>query len=121
MAKIICPNKQYDGVSASVTFTNGVGETDKPNLIAWFREHGYTVEECGKTEGGNGGGFEDMTAKELKAYADEKKIDLGKAKTKPEMIAAITKAEAEGGKTEPPKDDEAPDDSEDEGGEGQNE
>jgi len=45
MAKILCPNKEYSGVSASVTFVNGVGETDNPQLINWFKNHGYTVEE----------------------------------------------------------------------------
>ena len=45
MSKIICPNKQYSGVSASVTFVNGVGETNNPRLIAWFKERGYTVEK----------------------------------------------------------------------------
>ena len=45
MAKILCPNKEYSGVSASVTFVNGVGETDNPQLIDWFKNHGYTVEK----------------------------------------------------------------------------
>jgi hypothetical protein len=44
MVKILCPNKQYSGVSASVTFVNGVGETDNPQLIDWFKSHGYNVE-----------------------------------------------------------------------------
>ncbi len=45
MAKIYAPNKEYTGVSASVYFVNGVGETDKQNLIEWFRDRGYEVEE----------------------------------------------------------------------------
>lgn len=43
--KVIAPNKEYTGVSASVPFVNGEGETDNPHLIQWFREHGYTVED----------------------------------------------------------------------------
>lgn len=43
--KIEAPNKQYSGVSAGVTFVNGVGETDQPHLIEWFLEHGYSVEK----------------------------------------------------------------------------
>lgn len=43
--KIYAPNKAYTGVSASVAFCNGIGETDNPNLINWFKEHGYIVEE----------------------------------------------------------------------------
>lgn len=45
MAKILSKNKEYDGVSASVSFKDGVGETDNKYLIEWFAEHGYTVEE----------------------------------------------------------------------------
>lgn len=43
--KVYSPNKEYTGVSASVPFCNGVGETDDPYLLKWFREHGYTVDE----------------------------------------------------------------------------
>jgi hypothetical protein len=44
MARIIAPNKQYDGVSATVPFIKGVGQTDNPHLINWFKSNGYTVE-----------------------------------------------------------------------------
>lgn len=43
MARIIAPNKDYTGESASVTFIKGVGETSDAYLIEWFKEHGYTV------------------------------------------------------------------------------
>lgn len=45
MAKIIAPNKQYDGISAGVKFDKGIGHTNKPYLIEWFKGHGYTVEK----------------------------------------------------------------------------
>lgn len=45
MYKITCPNKSYNGVSATVNFNNGVGITEKESLIPWFKKHGYTVEE----------------------------------------------------------------------------
>lgn len=45
MARIIAPNKDYTGESASVTFVKGVGETSDAYLIEWFKEHGYTVIE----------------------------------------------------------------------------
>lgn len=48
MAKVIAPNKQYTGLSASVMFVNGVGETDDPHLLAWFALKGYMVEGEGK-------------------------------------------------------------------------
>jgi hypothetical protein len=51
MARIIAPNKSYDGVSASVKFSNGVGETNDPHLIDWFKEHGYTVKDEAKQSG----------------------------------------------------------------------
>lgn len=47
--KIYSKNKNYTGVSASVSFCNGCGETDDPYLIEWFRSHGYRVEEEAKT------------------------------------------------------------------------
>lgn len=43
--KTYSPNKEYTGVSASVPFCNGVGETNDPHLIQWFKDHGYKVEE----------------------------------------------------------------------------
>ena len=39
--KIYSKEKDYTGVSASVPFCNGCGETDDPHLIDWFRTHGY--------------------------------------------------------------------------------
>ncbi len=50
--KIYAPVKDANGVWASVRFVNGVGETDDPRLIEWFRTHGYKVpiEEAPKVE-----------------------------------------------------------------------
>src|SRR5690606_1226951 len=50
MARIYAPNKQYTGISASVRFVNGVGETSDPYLIKWFRERGYKVVEDAQGE-----------------------------------------------------------------------
>lgn len=44
--KIYAPNKQANGVYASVMFVDGVGETDNLLLIKWFESHGYTLEKC---------------------------------------------------------------------------
>lgn len=41
--KIYAPVKDACGTWASVRFVNGVGETDDPTLIEWFRNHGYKV------------------------------------------------------------------------------
>ena len=43
MAKIYAPVKDYTGISASVGFVNGAGETSDARLLIWFAEHGYTV------------------------------------------------------------------------------
>ena len=43
--KVYAPNADYTGVSASVFFCNGVGETNDPRLLDWFRKHGYNVGE----------------------------------------------------------------------------
>lgn len=43
--KIYAPVKNATGVWCSVHFVNGVGETDKPHLIEWFKNHGYRVEK----------------------------------------------------------------------------
>lgn len=45
MAVIKSPNQEYTGTSAGVYFVNGVGNTDNENLIEWFRDRGYEVEE----------------------------------------------------------------------------
>ena len=46
--KIETPVKGYTGKSASVSFADGVGYTDKPDLVQWFRSHGYKVTELGE-------------------------------------------------------------------------
>lgn len=42
--KIYAPVKNANGVWATVRFVDGIGETDDPRLIEWFRDHGYTLE-----------------------------------------------------------------------------
>ena len=61
--KICSPNKEYTGVSASVPFCNGMGETDDPYLIEWFKMHGYKVEEDSTEEPG------------IKKPVDEESVD----------------------------------------------
>ena len=43
--KIYAPVTDACGTWASVRFVNGVGETNNPNLIKWFKEHGYRLEK----------------------------------------------------------------------------
>ncbi len=44
MTKIYC-NKEFNGISANVSFINGVGVSDDSYLVSWFAENGYKVEE----------------------------------------------------------------------------
>lgn len=44
MAKITAPNRGYNGISAGVVFKDGVGETDNPGALAYFRKAGYEIE-----------------------------------------------------------------------------
>lgn len=48
MAKITTPVKGYTGDVVGVSFTDGVGETSDPALLAYFARHGYTVEDEAK-------------------------------------------------------------------------
>lgn len=86
MAKIYAPNKDYTGISAGVHFSQGVGECTNPYLLAWFKSKGYTVEEI-EVE------LKNMSIKELKAYAEEKKINLGKATSQEGILKKILEAE----------------------------
>jgi len=96
MTKILCPNKQYTGVSASVPFMNGVGETENPQLVDWFKSHGYTVE--GEPDPDNEGSeFDKMTVDELKAYAEANGIDIGQSTSQKGILKKILEA---GNKTE---------------------
>lgn len=45
MAKIYAPNERYAGVTAGVSFSNGVGETEDKWLMQWFESKGYKVVE----------------------------------------------------------------------------
>ena len=109
MAKIYAPNKNYTGISASVPFVNGASETDKPNLIDWFKEHGYAVGEESKVvqeivqeivqeevvsnlEITNN--LEDMTKDELKELADESSIPYNSKTTKEDLVNALKAKEA---------------------------
>ncbi|MGX8702068.1 hypothetical protein [Caproiciproducens sp.] len=91
MSKIYAPNEEYTGVSASVAFSKGVGETDNPALLDWFRSHGYKVEETENFQVPQepGKSPDEMTVAELKAYAKEKNIDLGDSTKKEDILAKI--------------------------------
>lgn len=41
--KIYAPVKDFNGLRNGVRFVEGVGETNDPKVIEWFRTHGYKV------------------------------------------------------------------------------
>jgi len=43
MFTVRAPNTAHNGISAGVRFTAGVGQTDNPAALAYFRRAGYTV------------------------------------------------------------------------------
>lgn len=98
MAKIYAPNKEYSGMTASVAFTKGTGETENPVLLDWFQEHGYRVEEPESS---------DPIISDLIKRAEKLKLKLPDGLTADQVRAAIEQAEAEkaekeAGKAEPP-------------------
>lgn len=95
MAKVKAPNEQYTGISASVSFVNGVGETSDQALLDWFRSHGYEVEEEVLKEANENpeADLDKMTAPQLKAYAEKNEIDLGDATKKEDILSAIKAAQ----------------------------
>lgn len=89
MAKVYSPNKSYTGISASIAFAKGIGETEDKHLIEWFKEHGYTVEEKTEDKQEDEKPVDDMTVDELKAYAEGKGIDLTGLNKKEEILNKI--------------------------------
>lgn len=97
MAKILAPNKDYTGISASVGFAKGVGETSDPNLIDWFKTHGYKVEEEAKVDNeSDENEFKGKTVEELKAYAEEHCIDIGNSTSINGILRKIQEAQKAG-------------------------
>jgi hypothetical protein len=48
MAKITAPNKEFTGKRGQVAFVDGEAETDDPSMLAYFKRHGYKVEDAAK-------------------------------------------------------------------------
>lgn len=105
--KILAPNKSYTGISAGVTFKEGVGYTDSPYLIAWFRENGYVVDSDNEPAAepiisdmipsadadiDKIPDLEDLSAEELIQFARDNSIDIGRATSKDTILKKILEA-----------------------------
>lgn len=98
MAKITTPVEGFTGQVAGVAFANGVGETDDPIALGYFERRGYGIEKADAPAPvtiPDGKPSTDWKADQLKAYAEKHGLEVGSAKSKPELVAAIEKAEAE--------------------------
>lgn len=98
MAKIIAKNKQYTGVSATVQFVKGVGETDKDYLIKWFKDNGYEVIDGDIEVDENAKMKKELNknnVEELKQLCIDAGIDVSGLSKKSEFIEALL--ELEGG------------------------
>lgn len=72
--KIYTLVKGASGIYANTLFINGVGETDNENAIAYFKEHGYRVEDgCSEDDrpSHEDVDFDSMTIDELRTWAKE--------------------------------------------------
>jgi hypothetical protein len=94
-ATIHAPVEDFTGKVGTVAFADGVGTLELPNpQLNYFIRHGYKVEVEGvKSSKSEKSDAKPTTVDGLKAYAAEHGIDLGEAKTKAEIAAAIEAAE----------------------------
>lgn len=111
MATIKTPVEGFTGTVAGVAFADGVGHTEDAASLAYFRRHGYTIEQAlpeavegdeaereapatgtpmSEAEGDELIDLESMTVDQLKAFAAEHEYALGEATKKAEIIEAIT-------------------------------
>lgn len=94
MPKIYSPNKEFTGKRAGVGFIDGQADTSDLAAIDWCRRHGYEVVDDAPAAPAfpEGDPEERWTNDQLKAYAASKGIELGEAKKKDELLAAIAAA-----------------------------
>ena len=94
MAKVYAPNKDYNGVTASVPFTNGVGFSSNPYLLDWFKEHGYKVgDDIAEAKSEANTDISQLSYEELKALAKDKGVDGYHKMKKEELIDALKDSE----------------------------
>lgn len=118
MAKIYAPNKAYNGITATVRFINGEGETENPKLLKWFTRKGYHVDEVKdeespqaeintiseeiidsiseqETTAESTNKFDGLNVDELKDIAKKHKIKGYSSMLRPQLIEALQEIESE--------------------------
>ncbi|MDF2907962.1 MAG: Uncharacterized protein K0R34_3283 [Herbinix sp.] len=89
---IIKANVEFSGVAWGLHFINGVAETDNEFLANKLQRKGYEVAE--KVElAKEPSKFDGMDVEQLKAYAANSGIDIGKSTSIDGIIKKITEAE----------------------------
>jgi|GEM_PF-6922987 len=118
MAKIYAPNKAYNGITATVRFINGEGETENPKLLKWFTRKGYHVDEVKdeespqaeintiseettesiseqETAAESTNKYDGLNVDELKDIAKKHKIKGYSSMLRPQLIEALQEIESE--------------------------
>lgn len=94
---VTAPAKDFNGVVSNQVFVNSVAEVTDKTVLWYFHEAGYTVEEIpddpadpDQDQGGDKP-LEQRKIEDLKAFASEQEppIELGEAKLKADILAAI--------------------------------
>lgn len=87
------PVEGFTGLVAGVHFVDGVGKTDSESAIAYFERQGYEVagdvSDDVERKYPQGDPSDKWKKAELLAYATDKKIDIGDAKTVEQIWGAI--------------------------------
>lgn len=90
--------RDFTGKYLTVSFKDGIGETDNPYLAERFLQKGLLVEvtspegELGKKVPTASKSFDKMSASELKSYAEQNGIDVSEAKNNTERLGIILAA-----------------------------
>ncbi|MFD4111615.1 hypothetical protein ACFWWU_36490 [Streptomyces sp. NPDC058650] len=93
------PVEGFTGIVVGVAFVNGTADVDEEAQLAYFERQGYEViyapTEPEVVEIPDGDPVEAWSGKQLKAYAEREQLDIGSAKSKAEIAAALVAAKAE--------------------------
>jgi hypothetical protein len=91
MAIILSPEEAYSGVSFTVGFAAGKGETNDPWLIQRFKESGYTVQETSKPDK-EAEDYSKWTVDELRKKAAALKLPDFYELNKKDLVVAVEAA-----------------------------